>query len=160
MGKTIHYSESKELYEIAKKLKVKYINLVGYIDLDKIFFSYNGGDIRDDFTYEVLGLKNEWVKHTQDPDEDVKVYCIASSFDFYQKADGPLLEWIMLDCLYSIHPKMDGKIRRKDVHEFSRILDTLDELGHAKDWRKNTHLPELLGDETILFGLEAEDDAL
>jgi hypothetical protein len=160
MGKTIHYSESKELYEIAKKLKAKYINLVGYIDLDKIFFAYKGGDIRDDFTYEVLGLKNEWVKHTQDPHEDIKVYCIASSFDFYQKADGSLLEWIMLDCLYSIHPKMDGKIRRKDVHEFSRILDTLDDLGHAKDWRKNVHLPTLLGEETILFGLEAEDDSL
>jgi len=158
MAKTINYSESKELLEVAKKLKAKYINLVGYIDLDKIFFAYKGGDIRDDFTYEVLGLKNEWVKHAQDSQEDTKLYCIAMSFDFYQKAEGSLLEWIMLDCLYSCHPKMDGKIRRRDVHEFSRILNTLDDLGHTKDWRKNTHLPELLGDETIIFGLEAEDD--
>jgi hypothetical protein len=82
------------------------------------------------------------------------------TYDFYQKCEGSLLEWIMLDALYSCHPKMDGKIRRKDVHEFSRILNTLDDLGHAKDWRKNSHLPELLGDETIIFGLEEEDESI
>jgi len=45
MGKSVTYSESKELLEIAKKLKAKYINLVGYIDLTKIFFAYKGGDL-------------------------------------------------------------------------------------------------------------------
>ena len=160
MGKSVTYSESKEPLEIAKKLKAKYINLVGYIDLTKIFFAFKGGDLNDNFTYEVLGLKNEWVKHTQDSQEDAKLYCIAMTYDFYQKCEGSLLEWIMLDALYSCHPKMDGKIRRKDVHEFSRILNTLDDLGHAKDWRTNSHLPELLGDETIIFGLEEEDESI
>jgi hypothetical protein len=44
MAKSIFYTESKELLSIAEKLRIKYLNILGYIDLDKIFFSFKGGD--------------------------------------------------------------------------------------------------------------------
>lgn len=160
MAKTINYSESKELRLLAEKLKARYINVVGYVDLDKIFFAFKGGDLPDFFTYEMLGLKNEWVKHATNSVKDAKTYCIAMTYDFYQKADGPLLQWTMLECLYSCGPKMDGKMRRKDVHEFSRFLETLEDLGEKTTWRSNLNLPELLGDETIAFALEEVDESI
>lgn len=157
MAKTITYSESKQLRELAEKLKTRYYSVIGYIDIDSIFFAFKGGDIPDEFQHEVLGLKNEWVKHTQNSANDMKLYCIAMSFDFYQKAEGSLLEWTLFECLYSCSPGMNGKMRRKDVHEYSRILNTLEELGQKKDWRGNTHLPDLLGEETVFFGAEEDD---
>lgn len=158
MGKSVTYSESKELRLLAEKLKARYPNVVGYVDLNKIFFAFKGGDLPDFFTHEMLGLKNEWVKHATNSIQDTKTYCLAVTYDFYQKADGALLEWTVLESLYCCGPKMDGKMRRKDVHEFSRILLTLEDLKQSLDWRKNYSLPELLGDETISFALEEVDE--
>lgn len=155
MSKTTIYTESKELREVAESLKARYSNVVGYIDINKIFFAFKGGDLPNDF--EVSGIKNDWVKHTINSLEEPKMYCISLSYDFYQKANGPLLEWIMLDLLYCCDPKLDGKLRRRDVHEFSRILNTLDDLGHSTKWRDNFHLPPLLGEETIIFGFEEDE---
>ncbi len=157
MAKEYTYSESSQILDIAKKLKGRYIHVVGYVELDKIFFAFKGGDISEDFTYEMQGLKSDWVKQTQGNASEAKVYCIAMSYDFFTKAEGPLLEWTLLECLYSCHPKMDGKMRRKDVHEFSRIHNTLNDLECSREWRKNTHLPSLLGDETIVFGLSDDE---
>ena len=157
MPKTIHYTESKELKELAKKLRGAYVNVIGYVDLEKIFFAFKGGDVNDDFQYEVLGLKNEWVKHTSSKGDEPKVYCIAFAFDAYQQALGSQLEWILLEALYSCHPLMDGKLRRKDVHQYSRFLKTLEDLGESFTWRANNHLPSLLGDETIVFALEEDE---
>ena len=154
MGKKYTYVESKELLDIAGKLKSNYITVVGYIDLDKIFFAFKGGDINESFTYEVLGLKNEWVKHATTSENETKMYCLAMSYDYYQKNLGNNLEWTLMEMLYSVHPNMDGKLRRKDVHEFSRFLNTFEDLEIGHNWRKNGHLPALLGEETILFGLE------
>lgn len=155
MAKTIYYTESKELKDLATKLRGRYINVVGYIDIDKIFFAFKGGDLPDFFTYEVLGLKNEWVKYTgSQSSQDTKLYCISMSYDFYQKTIGSLQEWIMLECLYSCSESLDGKIRKKDVHEFSRFLKTLENLSLSNDWRNNLHLPSLLDKETIVFSLE------
>lgn len=156
MEKSIHYTESKELRDVAEKLKARYINIVGYIDLEKIYFAFKGGDLPEFFTYEVLGLQNEWVKHANQSMQDVKTYCISMTFDFYQKSSGSLLEWILLDALYSCSEKMNGKLRRRDVHEFSRIIASLDDLGYSLNWRQNYHLPPLLGEETIIFGIEDE----
>jgi hypothetical protein len=156
MDKSITYTESKELKQIAEQLKARYINVVGYVDLDKIFFAFKGGDLSEFFKYEVVGLQSEWVKYTNPTLEEVKTYCIAMTFDFYQKSSGPLLEWIMLEALYSCIDKMNGKLRKKDIHEYSRLVTTLDDLGCSLNWRENYHLPSLLGEETIIFGVEDE----
>jgi hypothetical protein len=110
----------------------------------------------ENFQYEVLGLQNEWVKHTHENQSESKLYCLAMTYDFFQNSQGSLLEWTILDLMYSCHENMNGKMRRKDVHEFSRILKTLDDLGSCIDWRKNTHLPPLLCVETVVFGIENE----
>lgn len=160
MEKNIIYSESKELRDLAGKLKARYPNMIGYVDLDKIFFAFKGGDkMSEFFRYELLGLKSEWVKYTTaENQEDTKVYCLAFAYSFYNKAeDTPLLEWTLLELLYNCDEKMDGKTRKKNVHEHSRILDTLADLGVNYDWRENAELPELLGDETVSFGLESYD---
>ena len=158
MAKQYTYSESKELRALAEKLRINYITVVGYIDLEKIFFAFKGGDINENFTHEVLGLKNEWVKHATANSDDTKLYCLAMSYDYYQKNAGNNIEWILMEMLYSIHPSMDGKLRRKDVHEFSRFLNTFADLEIGYNWKKNGHLPALLGDETILFGIEEMSD--
>jgi len=159
MPKEIHYTESKELKKLAEDLKAKYINVVGYVEIDKIFFAFKGGDVDANFSYAIQGLKNDWIKHTKSTTEEPKVYCISMSYDFYQKTLGSQQEWIMIECLYSCHPTMDGKLRRKNVHEFSRFLKTLEDIGETFLWRENGHLPSLLGDETIVFALE-EDDSI
>ena len=154
MGKKVYYTESKEIKAIAEKLRGRYINVVGYVDIEKIFFAFKGGDVSEDFTYEVSGIKDDWIKHSSDALSDLKLYCIAMSYDFYQKSMGALQEWIVLECLYSCAESMDGKLRRKDVHEFSRFLTTLENLNFSSDWRNNFHLPSLLEQETIVFALE------
>ena len=156
--RTINYTESKELRSIAELLKARYINIVGYIELDKIFFAFKGGDVGDFFDYETLGAQNDWVKHTIGCLEDAKLYCISMTYDYYQKTQGSPLQWIMLECLYSCAAEMDGSLRRKNVHEFSRIINTLEELGISHDWRGNGHLPELLGEETIVFWGTEDDE--
>jgi hypothetical protein len=159
MAKTITYSESSQLRDLAEKLKTRYYSVIGFVDIESIFFAFKGGDISEDFRYEVLGLKNDWVRHAHNSEIE-KLYCISFSFEFYQKAEGPLLEWSLFECLYACGIKRDGKLRRKDVHEYSRILNTLEELGQKKDWRNNLHLPELLGEETIFFGVEEDNDVI
>jgi len=156
MERSITYTESKELRLIAEQLKARYITVIGYVDLERIFFAFKGGDLSEFFKYEVLGLQNEWVKHSTSTFADVKTYCIAMTFDFFQKSSGPLLEWIMLEALYSCTEKMNGKLRKKEVHEYSRLITTLDDLGCSINWRENFHLPSLLGEETIIFGIEDE----
>lgn len=158
MAKNIFYTESTELLALAQKLRSRYYTVIGHVDLDKIFFAFKGGDALPEwFNCEVLGLKNEWVKHANSNSEETRTYCVAMTFDFYQKSDGPLLEWTLLDLLYNCDPKMNGKIRRRDMHEYKRIVSTLEDLGQSVDWRTNAHLPSLLGDETINFGIEEEE---
>jgi hypothetical protein len=158
MEKSITFTQSKEIQKIAENLKARYYNIVGHVDLDKIFFAFKGGDISDNFEYEVIGSQNDWIKYAVNTPNSSKNYCIAMSYNFYQFSDGPLLEWTILDLLYACDEKMNGKLRKKDVHEYSRILKTLDDLGHSLEWRKNTHLPSLLGEETIVF--EQEDESI
>jgi hypothetical protein len=155
--KSIHYTPSDELKKLAEELKVKYLDVIGYVEIDKIFFAFKGGDVSEWFTCEILGLQNEWIKHSNSSSEEVKVYCIAFSYDFYKRIDGALLQWTLLDLLYSCSPKMNGKMRRKNIIEHSRILKTIEDLGHSFEWRDNMHLPELMGDETIIFGLEEDE---
>ena len=151
--KSIQYSESDELRILAEKLRARYINLIGYINLDSIFFAFKSGDVKENFRYECLGVQSDWVAASNKAINNTKLYCIAMSFDFYQRSLGSLIEWIMIECLYSCHPNMNGKMRAKDIHEFSRILLTLEDLNISHEWRENTHLPELLGDETVVFAL-------
>ena len=161
MGKgksVVNYTEAKELRLIAEQLKVKYYTVVGYIDLEKIYFAFKGGDLPEWFECEVLGLQDTWIQHSVVSMEETKLYCVAMTYDFYTKISGPLLEWTMLDLLYSCAPKMNGKKRGKDVHEHSRILSTIEDLGEPLGWRGNIHLPALLGEETILFGMEEEEE--
>jgi hypothetical protein len=158
MGKSVHYTKSDELQKIAEELKIKYLNVIGYVEIDKIFFAYKGGDLPEWFTCEILGLQSEWVNHIKQSEEDAKMYCLALSYDYYTKIEGSLLQWTMLDLLYTCSPKMNGKMRRRNVVEHSRLLKTIEDLGHSFEWRDNIHLPELLGEETILFGLEEEDE--
>lgn len=154
---SIIYTESLELKSLAESLKTKYPNVLDYIELDKIFFAFKGGDLPDWFEYEISGLQNDWVKHLNDSFNETKMYCISFKYDVYQKCEGPLLEWTLLDLLYCCNEKMNGKLRRRDVHEFSRILNTLDDLGQSNQWRKNSHLPSLLGEETIVFCAEENE---
>jgi hypothetical protein len=154
--KVIIFTQSPELQKVAENLKARYYNIIGYVDLDKIFFAFKGGDINEHFQYEISGVKNDWVKYAHNNQNSSKTYCLCTSYAFYQMADGPLLEWTILDLLYSCDDKMNGKIRKKDIHEYSRLVKTLDDLEYSIDWRKNIHLPSLLGDETIMFYSEDE----
>ena len=159
MAKSINYVESRELKEIATELKKRCCEIIGYIDLGKIFFAFVGGEYPDWFECEIQGLKNEWVKYTmQSPMEDAKVYCIALTYDYYEKIQGTQLQWIVLDLLYSCSPAMNGKLRSRDVREFKMILNTLSEFDVNYDWRKTQHLPDLLGEEQIIFAPEEEED--
>jgi hypothetical protein len=151
---TIFYTESEEIQKIAENLKARYYNIIGYIDLEKIFFAFKGGD--ENFKYEIVGTQNDWLKFAIGNPNQTKLYCISLSYDFYQFAEGALLEWTILELLYSCAEQMNGKLRKKNVHEYSRFLKTLQELDISIDWRKNVHLPKLLGDETIMFELEDE----
>jgi hypothetical protein len=155
MAKSIFYTESKELLSIAEKLRIKYLNILGYIDLDKIFFSFKGGDgVPEWFKYEMMGIQNDWLKFTHHDLEDSKLYCLAMTYDFFEKSQGGLLEWTLLDLLYNCANTMNGQLRKKDVHEYSRILSTLEDIDCSYDWRENAHLPSLLESETIAFGVE------
>lgn len=152
------YTDAEVLKELAQKLKARYPNVIGYIDTSKIFFAFKGGDdLPDWFEYEVLGNQNQWTKFTDVSFFEAKEYCIAITYDFYKKADGPLLEWTLLDLLYSCSEKMDGKLRRKDLHEHSRILLTLNDLDIPILWRNYTNIPPLLDNETVSFQLEEND---
>lgn len=151
------YTESPEIKKIAEQLKSRYINLIGYVDLNKIFFTFKSGN-NTLFKYEILGTQSEWVKFTSSNIEDAKTYCIALDYDFYQSAQGPLLQWILLDLLYSCLPSMNGKLRKKDVREFSRILNTIEDLGLSINWRTNNQMPDLLNVETIIFNPEEETE--
>ena len=150
MAKEIHYTESKELFEIANELKKRYYSIIGHVNVGSIFFAFVGGDYPPYFKYEIQGLKNEWVRFVSK--DNTKTYCVGITYDFYQQTLGPQLQWILLDLLYSCSESMDGKLRPKDVHEYSAILNTLDDLSINFKWRDNYHLPELLGEETIMFG--------
>lgn len=154
--KTIIFTHAIELQKIAEDLKARYYNILGYIEIDKIFFAFKGGNIPDFFQYEIIGNPNDWMKYAVNAPNAEKNYCIAMAYNFYQFSDGPLLQWTMLDLLYSCDEKMNGRIRRKDIHEHSRIAKAIEEMGHSIEWRENTHLPDLLGAETIVFGLENE----
>jgi hypothetical protein len=157
MSKEIIYTESKELYDLASELKKRYYSLIDYVQLDCIFFAFVGGDYRPFFKYEIQGLKNEWVKFTNKSSLDVvKTYSIGMTYDFYEKSKGPHLQWILLDLLYSCDFTMNGKLKSKDVHEFSLFLNTLEDLGVNHNWRDNYYLPDLLGEETIIFGVQNE----
>lgn len=158
MAKSINYTESKELREMAEKIKARYVHIVDYVDLDRIFFAFKGGDVPEHFTYEILGLKNDWVKHASSESlAEIKHYCIATTYDYYQNMTDTQLQWFMLDALYSCAPDMSGKLRRKNVHEFSRIISTLEDLDQSFNWRANPNLPDLLGDEIIAFGADEEE---
>jgi hypothetical protein len=157
MAKEITYSESKELRLVAEKLKSRYPDLIGYVDLDKIFFAFKGGDVNEFFCYETQGMKSEWIRYSMGNLTDPKIYCVCMTFDYYQKILGSQLEWVILESLYACHPNLDGKLRRKDIHEFSRILKTLEDLGMPLEWRDHGHLPSLLSEETIIFALEQEE---
>jgi hypothetical protein len=157
MPKEILYTESKELYNIALDLKKRYYNILSHVDVDLIFFAFVGGDYPTYFQYEIQGLKNEWVKHLSKNNKDtIKTYCIGMTYDFYQKSLGSQLQWIILDLLYSCTLEMNGKVKPKNVHEHSIILNTLEDLGVNYNWRNSYHLPELLGEETIMFGEDNE----
>lgn len=151
------YVESLEIKELSGNLKARYPNLLYYVDLEKIFFAFKTGDNIDYFKYEILGLKNDWVNFAQSSISP-KYYCIAFSYDYFYKNKGGHIQWILLDLLYSCEESMDGKLRKRDVHEFSRILNTLDDLKISSDWRNNFYLPELLGEETIAFGFDSAKD--
>jgi hypothetical protein len=152
--KSVNYSEAQELKKLADELVIKYNSVLGYLDTSVIFFAFKGGDLPQWFNYEVLGLKNDWVKYSTNSINEPRLYCIAMTYDFYQKAQGALLEWTMLDLLYCVHPKQNGKLRTRDIHEHSRIISTLEDIGESVEWRENIHLPQLLGDEVIVFGVE------
>jgi len=161
MTKSIYYTRSEELEKLAEDLRIKYLNVIGYLELDKIFFAFKSGDdLSEYFTCEILGLQSEWVRYAADSADEVKLYCLSISYDYYKQTEGALLQWIMLDLLYTCSPKMNGKMRRKNVIEHSRILRTIEDLGHSSDWRANAHLPELLGEETVVFGVEEEDESI
>lgn len=152
------YTDAEALKELAQRLKARYPNVIGYVDTSKIFFAFKGGDdLPDWFEYEVLGNQNQWTKFTDVSFFESKEYCIAITYDFYKKADGPLLEWTLLDLLYSCSEKMDGKLRRKDLHEHSRVLLTLNDLDIPILWRNYTNIPPLLDNETVSFQLEEND---
>lgn len=158
MAKSVSYTESKELREMAEKIKARYIHIVGYVDLERVFFAFKSGDIPENFTYEILGLKNDWVKHANsDSLTDIKYYCVATTYDYYQTMSEQQLQWFILEAMYSFAPDMSGKLRRKDVHEYSRIIATLEDLDQSFRWRENPNLPDLLGDETVVFGIESDE---
>ncbi len=145
-----HYTESQELKEIAGQLKARYYSLIGHVQLDKIFFAFKGGELPEDFLYEIQGLKSDWVKHTN----ETPMYCIAYSYDYYSKITPALLQWTLLECLYSCSGDMDGKLKRKEINEFAAFAKTLEDLGQSIDWRANMHVPALLEEETIFFHQE------
>jgi len=151
-----YYTESEEIKSIATKLRGEYIEVVGHVDLSKIFFAFKAADDTL-FQYEILGLKNPWVKYSLGSSGELKVYCLAMSYDFYQNSQPALLEWIIWECLYSCDEEMNGKIRRKDVSEFSRFMSTLEDLGYSYSWREHKELPPLLGPEKIMFAAEESD---
>lgn len=151
------YTEAQELKDIAQKLKARYFNVIGHVEIDKIFFAFKGGDnVSEYFKYELLGSKNEWTKYVNEIREH-KSYCLAMSYDFFQNSGPALLEWTILDLLYGCHEYMNGDIKKKEIHEYSRIISTLEDLGFSCDWRTLQNLPPLLDHETISFQLEDYD---
>ena len=145
------YVESNELKELAKQLKLKYHNIIDYVDLEKIFFAFKG-DAPDFFEYGISGASDDWYKYSSSLKEEVKTYCISVTYDFYTKAEGPLMEWVLLDMLYTCGYEMDGKLRGRKIKEHSTIATALEDLGETiVGWRENHHLPSLLGEETIFF---------
>lgn len=150
-----YYTESNELLDLASKLKGSYPNLIGYVDLDKIFFAFKSTDSQKKlFKYEISGMPSEWAASIKD---NSKLYCISFSYDYFTIISEGLLHWIMIDLLYSCDTKMKGGLRRKDVVEHWSILSTLEDLGCSVDWREDNDLPILLGDEFVNFRGERDE---
>lgn len=151
------YTHAVEIEEIAKKLKGRYSSVLDYVDLEKIYFAWIQTGIKR--PYEVTGITNKWLQSAIAVNQTPKLYCIAFTYDYYRTNidQGHVLEWQILEMLYSISPEMDGTLRKKDVFEYSRILSTLSNLGFSYNWRAE-NLPPLLGEEYISFTPEEEEE--
>jgi hypothetical protein len=140
------FLESHELYEIASKLQDRYRYELGHVDLDLIFFAEKlGAKGKKAKVVDISGINSPWLKQLlSKAGKNNKLYCLSAWGQEWGQYTPAQKHWFVFDCLYSIAPENNGKLRKPDVVGHGPIIELL-----GPYWTASNVLPDMLSGDAV-----------
>lgn len=153
----ILFVESEELKMYAEKLKDFYYLHLGHVDLNTIYFGEKHGDSpKKGNTIELFGVNNPSVRQLLRGDKN---YALTIWKERWDELHPHTQLWLLFECLYSIEPGCEGKIKRPDITEHAPIIEYFALSNIGIHWRKcDGELPNLLGTIPLPIPLPPDDE--
>jgi hypothetical protein len=143
----VEYYESVEVFELAEKIRNRYVTHLHHVELDTIYFCVKVGEKPQKTSIgEISGISSPWVKKILQETGSEKLYCLSVWADNWDDLHDEQKQWLMFYLLYSVNEACDGKIRKADItNEYGFMLEFL-----GPYWRLRGDLPNMLDDDDVL----------